>query len=210
MVSCTTVSPLPRRPARTGGGLFSVALSRGSPRVAVGHHLALWSPDLPRHASREVGMTRSPGRPVRSAESSAGGRVDRASACSFGTMTDSDGSPRSTGTASRTTAVEGQDGCDYNADRLGPYETAAEEAAPRAGEGRGAQRGVGQRPRLERRVPSRHLPPAPGTPAQASPWPVRGHGRGWPACSSCTPPAGCVAPCWAVVALLGLCGCCSS
>ncbi len=30
------------------GGLFSVALSRGSPRVAVGHHLALWSPDFPR------------------------------------------------------------------------------------------------------------------------------------------------------------------
>ena len=30
------------------GGLFSVALSRGSPRVAVGHHPALRSPDLPR------------------------------------------------------------------------------------------------------------------------------------------------------------------
>jgi hypothetical protein len=33
VVSYTTVSPLP--PARAGGGLFSVALSRGSPRVAV-------------------------------------------------------------------------------------------------------------------------------------------------------------------------------
>src|SRR5262249_16703108 len=30
------------------GGLFSVALSRGSPRVAVSHHLALRSPDVPR------------------------------------------------------------------------------------------------------------------------------------------------------------------
>src|SRR3954452_4803113 len=33
--------------ARTGG-LFSVALSRGSPRVAVNDHPALWSPDVPR------------------------------------------------------------------------------------------------------------------------------------------------------------------
>ncbi len=48
VVSCTTVSPLPRRPGGRHGGLFSVALSRGSPRVAVSHHPALWSPDLPR------------------------------------------------------------------------------------------------------------------------------------------------------------------
>ena len=33
-----------------GGGLFSVALSRGSPRVGVTDHPALWSPDLPRRA----------------------------------------------------------------------------------------------------------------------------------------------------------------
>jgi len=46
VVSYTTVSPLP--PAR-GGGLFSVALSRGSPRVGVTDHPALWSPDFPRH-----------------------------------------------------------------------------------------------------------------------------------------------------------------
>ncbi len=32
----------------TAGGLFSVALSRGSPRVAVSDHPALWSPDVPR------------------------------------------------------------------------------------------------------------------------------------------------------------------
>src|SRR5690625_1184026 len=33
------------------GGLFSVALSRGSPRVGVTHHPALWSPDFPRPTS---------------------------------------------------------------------------------------------------------------------------------------------------------------
>jgi hypothetical protein len=37
-----------RRLATTGGGLLSVALSRGSPRVAVSHHPALRSPDVPR------------------------------------------------------------------------------------------------------------------------------------------------------------------
>jgi len=53
VVSYTTVSPLLlRTPTQIGvreSGLFSVALSRGSPRVGVTHHLALWSPDLPRH-----------------------------------------------------------------------------------------------------------------------------------------------------------------
>jgi len=47
VVSYTTVSPLPRAGAR--GGLFSVALSRGLPRVGVTHRPALWSPDVPRH-----------------------------------------------------------------------------------------------------------------------------------------------------------------
>src|SRR5688572_9866389 len=42
--SYPTVSPLPA----AAGGLFSVALSRGSPRVAVSNHPALWSPDVPR------------------------------------------------------------------------------------------------------------------------------------------------------------------
>src|SRR3954471_17130866 len=62
VVSYTTVSPLPPRP-RCGcdGGLFSVALSRGSLRVAVGHHLALWSPDVPRQDPRR-GLTRPPDR----------------------------------------------------------------------------------------------------------------------------------------------------
>ena len=45
--SYRTVSPLPA--SVTGaGGLFSVALSRGSPRVGVTHRPALWSPDFPR------------------------------------------------------------------------------------------------------------------------------------------------------------------
>ena len=39
-------APDPGRPVR--GGLFSVALSRGSPRVAVSNRPALWSPDFPR------------------------------------------------------------------------------------------------------------------------------------------------------------------
>ena len=44
--SYRTVSPLPRAEAR--GGLFSVALSFESPRLAVSQHPALWSPDFPR------------------------------------------------------------------------------------------------------------------------------------------------------------------
>jgi len=51
--------------ATPGGGLFSVALSRGSPRVGVTHHPALRSPDLPRRPRISPWSTRSPGRPVR-------------------------------------------------------------------------------------------------------------------------------------------------
>ena len=40
------------------GGLFSVALSRGSPRVGVTHHPALWSPDVPRDARRRHAAAR--------------------------------------------------------------------------------------------------------------------------------------------------------
>src|ERR671914_1187837 len=58
--SYLTVSPLPL--ARRGG-LLSVALSRGSPRVGVTDHPALWSPDLPRRGPRAP--TRPPGRLVR-------------------------------------------------------------------------------------------------------------------------------------------------
>ena len=48
-----------------------MALSRGSPRVGVTHHLALWSPDVPRHAPSGLpkqtirGVTRPSGRLVR-------------------------------------------------------------------------------------------------------------------------------------------------
>jgi hypothetical protein len=59
VVSYTTVSPLPK--TEILGGLFSVALSRGSLRVAVGHHLALWSPDVPRQEPRRA-LTRPPDR----------------------------------------------------------------------------------------------------------------------------------------------------
>jgi len=42
----------PYRPVPwTAGGLLSVALSRGSPRVGVTHHRALWSPDFPRRGA---------------------------------------------------------------------------------------------------------------------------------------------------------------
>ncbi len=52
VVSYTTVSPLPDAAEAVPGGLLSVALSRGSPRVGVTHHPALWSPDFPRRRIR--------------------------------------------------------------------------------------------------------------------------------------------------------------
>ena len=53
VVSYTTVSPLPvgRLPGPIGG-LLSVALSVGSPRLGVTQHPALWSPDFPRPEGR--------------------------------------------------------------------------------------------------------------------------------------------------------------
>src|ERR1700716_3111296 len=50
---------------RKGGGLFSVALSRESPRIAVSNHPALGSPAFPRTASRRAAAARPP-RPRRS------------------------------------------------------------------------------------------------------------------------------------------------
>ena len=47
------------------GGLFSVALSRGSPRVAVSNHPALWSPDFPRLSARCTGNTDAAARSAR-------------------------------------------------------------------------------------------------------------------------------------------------
>ena len=57
------------------GGLLSVALSRGSPRVAVSHRPALWSPDVPQPATalKAVAVPRPPGRLVRTGQCSAVG-----------------------------------------------------------------------------------------------------------------------------------------
>jgi len=44
------------------GGLFSVALSCGSPRLAASQHPSLWSPDLPQRVPRMGEAPRSPGR----------------------------------------------------------------------------------------------------------------------------------------------------
>jgi hypothetical protein len=74
VVSYTAFSPLP--PRKRGGGLFSVALSRGSPRVGVTDHPALWSPDLP-HRTLRPGAT---ARPTHPRSGYADGRLDRASA----------------------------------------------------------------------------------------------------------------------------------
>jgi hypothetical protein len=54
----------------TLGGFISVALSRGSPRVAVSNHPALWSPDFPRLSSRKC-WERRRGRPVGSSAAAA-------------------------------------------------------------------------------------------------------------------------------------------
>ena len=45
---CALTAPFHPYLGKTQGGFLSVALSRGSPRVAVSNHLALWSPDFPR------------------------------------------------------------------------------------------------------------------------------------------------------------------
>src|SRR3569833_1531111 len=60
VVSYTTVSHIP--PSGNGGGLFSVALSRGSPRVAASNHPALRSPAFPRAGSPRP-ATALPARP---------------------------------------------------------------------------------------------------------------------------------------------------
>src|SRR5271154_5808456 len=64
-----TLTPLAR------GGLFSVALSRGSPRVGVTDHPALWSPDLPRRTyARRDRPADSPALRIRPLELSVGHR----------------------------------------------------------------------------------------------------------------------------------------
>src|ERR1700750_846578 len=44
---CALTAPFHPCRRSTAGGLFSVALSRESPRLAVSQHPALWSPDFP-------------------------------------------------------------------------------------------------------------------------------------------------------------------
>ena len=61
MRSCRTFSPLPSPEPPGAGGMFSVALSSGSPRLAVGQHLALWSSDFPPAPALAEGRQRSPG-----------------------------------------------------------------------------------------------------------------------------------------------------
>jgi len=45
--SYRTISPLPALACAAAGGMFSVALSVGSPRLPVGKHPALWCSDFP-------------------------------------------------------------------------------------------------------------------------------------------------------------------
>jgi len=59
---CALTAPFhPCRPAEAGlGGIFSVALSLGSPPVGVTHRRALWSPDFPPSAQAEGGRPPAP------------------------------------------------------------------------------------------------------------------------------------------------------
>ncbi len=90
--SYRTLSPLPVRARRPAiGGFLSVALSCGSPRLAVSQHPALRSPDLPRHDPAERPVPRPPGRLTVSTHSAitrhvrvTGQRIGRVSSMSGG------------------------------------------------------------------------------------------------------------------------------
>ena len=74
--SYRTLSPLPVRTRRPAiGGFLSVALSCGSPRLAVSQHPALWSPDLPRHGPAVRPVPRPPGRLTVTANCAISGHV---------------------------------------------------------------------------------------------------------------------------------------
>ena len=95
--SYRTVSPLPVRARRPAiGGFLSVALSCGSPRLAVSQHPALWSPDLPRHDPAVRPVPRPPGRLTVTLNSATtwpvkvtGQRIGRVSAMSGGPVSSS-------------------------------------------------------------------------------------------------------------------------
>ena len=67
-------------PSRHRGGLFSVALSRGSPRVGVTDHPALWSPDLPRRTCISSAATVRPTHPEAQGYAAAADRLSRGQA----------------------------------------------------------------------------------------------------------------------------------
>ena len=110
--SYRTVSPLPVRARRPAiGGFLSVALSCGSPRLAVSQHPALWSPDLPRHDPAERPVPRPPGRLTVTANSATAGpvkvtgqRIGRVSPMSGGPrqLFDPEAPPEAAASASRT------------------------------------------------------------------------------------------------------------
>ena len=134
VVSCTAVSPLPRRAAHR----WRSVLCGTVPRVSPGGCYPPPCPVEPGPSSRtatEVARhaPRSPGQPIRSAESTPA--ASRRSNFSGAT---------STGTASSTRRSRVRTAARTRMDS-GPYEIAAGRLAS-AGEGRGAQRGMGQRP----------------------------------------------------------------
>ena len=92
--SYRTVSPLPVRTRRPAiGGFLSVALSCGSPRLAVSQHPALWSPDLPRHDPAERSVPRPPGRLTVTANSATAGQV-KVTGQRIGRVSSMSGGPR--------------------------------------------------------------------------------------------------------------------
>ena len=110
--SYRTVSPLPVRARRPAiGGFLSVALSCGSPRLAVSQHPALWSPDLPRHDPAERPVPRPPGRLTVTSNSAitgpvkvTGQRIGRVSSMSGGPrqLFDPEAPPEAAASAIRT------------------------------------------------------------------------------------------------------------
>jgi hypothetical protein len=96
--SYRTVSPLPvvwpRQPGNTPiGGLFSVALSCGSPRLAVSQHPALRSPDFPRPGQGLAATTR-PTHRLHQYRTTPQRFLERSPICGTGKRKDPRGKPR--------------------------------------------------------------------------------------------------------------------